>query len=469
MKNTNPKNTKIRCSVLIILWLVGTIYSGASLPNIVILISDDLGRLDTSVYGSRDVRTPTLDALAARGMVFENAYVSSPSCRPSRASLLTGLMPARHGAQPNHSQMKSNTKQLTPILKELGYRIASFGKIEHMSREFDGCDFIYKDTENMSSDLQKFFDSGQAGEGPLCLLVGDRRPHVKWTKEPIYEPDRLSLPPTFIDSKETREHWARYLTDISHMDSEMARALQVIEQQIGGDYICLFTSDHGGQWPLGKWNLYDSGTRVPLIVSWPGRIEPGSRTQAMVSWVDLIPTLIDLAGGSVPWDIDGISFSEVLMNKSNAHRTKIFTTHTGDAFYNVYPMRSVRVVNFKLIHNLLPDALHTNHSDILRNDGRAGYWDSWDASAVIDPRSATIVKNYYIRPEFELFNLNEDPDERHNLAYDRKYKTKMAELRSELLTWTTAQGDDLKPHLIPYLKQDSWPEIRAKIAANKKR
>ncbi len=437
----------------------------ASLPHILVLISDDLGRLETSIYGSKDVRTPTLDGLAAKGMVFENAYVASPSCCPNRASLLTGLMPARHGAHPNHSQMKAGTKLLVPILKAMGYQIASFGKVQHGRRNFEGCDFNFRDPENMSRNMEEVFDSGKLGDGPLCLMVGDRRPHVPWIAESIYDPEKISLPVTLIDTPETRQHWARYLSDITHMDAEMGRVLKVAGKHIGDDFICLFTSDHGGQWPLGKWNLYDSGTRVPLIVSWPGHISPGMRTKAMVSWVDLIPTLIDLAGGSVPDDIDGKSFAAVLKGKSRTHRAKVFTTHTGDTVYNIFPIRSLRVGKFKYIHNLRPDAVHTNHSDILRNDGRGAYWHSWDVAAETDPRAAAIIKAYYTRPEFELFDLQKDPLERNNLAYDPAYQSELTSLQSDLAVWTKDQGDDLKPHREPYLTTDSLEEIRAEIVA----
>ena len=139
-----------------------------------------------------------------RAWVFDKAYVASPSCCPNRASLLTGLMPARHGAHPNHSQVYAGTKLLTPILKEMGYQIASFGKVQHGRRNFEGCDFHYKDPENMSRDLKELIDSGKLENGPVCLMVGDRRPHVPWIKEMIYDPDTVTLPPMFIDTRETR-------------------------------------------------------------------------------------------------------------------------------------------------------------------------------------------------------------------------------------------------------------------------
>ena len=447
--------------VTVALMLLTASLHAAALPNIVVFISDDLGRLDTSIHGSKDVRTPTMDRLAAGGMTFENAYVASPACCPSRFSFLTGLMPARHGAHPNHSQVKPGTKFLPPILKKLGYHIASFGKVAHGNRNFAGLDFNSPKKTGMSEEVVKHFREKQI-DGPICLLVGDRRPHVEWTKEMNYDPKQVSLPSFFIDTKETREHWARYLTDIEGMDEEMGRVLEFAKEKFSDNFIFLFTSDHGGQWPFGKWNLYDYGTRVPLVAYWPGQIKAGRRTDAMVSWVDILPTLIYLAGGKVPADIDGKSFAPVLLGKTKTHRDKIFTTNTGDKEMNIYPIRSVRMGKYKYIHNLRPDAYHTNHSDRLRSDGRGAYWHSWDEAAKTDSKAAAIVKRYHVRPEFEFFDLDKDPLELENLADHPEYKGKLARLRAALKTWTTAQGDELLPHRDPYLTSAPIPEIKRK-------
>ena len=445
-------------SFLLSLVFASTFLGAGEKPNLVVFISDDLGRLDTSIHGSIDARTPTMERLAAEGMTFDDAYVASPSCCPSRFSLLTGLMPARHGAHPNHSKVKLGTKFLPPILKKMGYHIASFGKIAHGNKKFEGLDFNEPTRTDMCVEVEKYFKNNKI-EGPICLLVGDRRPHVEWTKEMNFDLHKVTLPPFFIDTKETREHWARYLTDIEGMDQEMGRVLKFAEKKFGKDFIFLFTSDHGGQWPFGKWNLYDYGTRVPLQVRWPGKIKANVRTSAMVSWVDILPTLIDLAGGKVPKDIDGQSFAPVLFGKKKMHRNKIFTTNTGDKEMNVFPIRSVRMGKYKYIHNLRPDAYHTNHSDRLRSDGRGAYWFSWYAAVETDPKAAAIVKRYHTRPEFELFDLNKDPNELNNLAGKPKYRDKLLELKEELQTWTTAQGDDLQPHQDPYPISAPIPEI----------
>ena len=427
-------------------------------PNIVVFISDDLGRLDTSIHGSVDALTPTMELLASQGMVFENAFVASPSCCPNRFSLLTGLMPARHGAHPNHSQVKPGTRFLIPKLKELGYHICSFGKVAHGRKGFDGLDFNSPSPRNMHANVEKYFAEREIEE-PIWLLVGDRRPHVAWTKQSTYDPKALTLPPYFVDTLETRQHWGRYLTDVTGMDLEMGRIHDFARRKLGKNTVFLFTSDHGGQWPRGKWNLYDSGIRVPLVVTWPGHIAAKVRTQAQVSWVDIIPTLIELAGGEVSQGIDGKSFAPVLLGASDQHRGAIFTTHTGDGEMNVFPMRSIRKDGYKLVHNLCPNAYHTNHSDRLRKDGAGAYWHSWDKAARTDKTAARIIKSYYTRDEFELFNLEADPNELRNLAKDPSYASVLSRLRAELREWTTGQGDDLRPHREPYPKSNELPQM----------
>ena len=140
--------------LFICLFLGASAFVAKAKPNLVVFISDDLGRFDTSIHGSKDVRTPTMDLLAAMGMTFDDAYVASPSCCPSRFSLLTGLMPARHGAHPNHSQVKPGTKFLMPILKKMGYHVASFGKIAHGNRDFEGMDFNNPKRTDMSVEVK---------------------------------------------------------------------------------------------------------------------------------------------------------------------------------------------------------------------------------------------------------------------------------------------------------------------------
>lgn len=450
------------------MWLLHTILLGliSSLalharPHIVVFFTDDLGGDDTSVYGSTDVRTPNIDRLAAMGMTFDSAFVVSPACAPSRAALLTGLMPARNGAEANHTWPTPGIPYLTKTVKGLGYEIAGFGKVAHGDAKPEySFDYYARPRVGLADNVARYFAERES-DAPLCLLVGDRRPHVPWTKENIYDPNTVSLPPYFIDTPSTREHRARYYSDITGLDEEFGRVMEMARERLGEDVIYVFTSDHGGQWPFGKWNLYDAGIRVPLIVAWEGQIAPGTRTEAMVSWVDLLPTLIDLAGGDVPADIDGRSFAGVLRGEQTSHRELIFTTHSGDTVFNVYPIRSVRTTRFKYILNLLPGFLHTNHSDILRKQWAGAYWDSWDQAAEKDARAASIVGKYFQRPSEELYDLSVDRLEQKNLAEDPQFNDLMVALRAVLKDWMDEQDDQETVFSQPYPATGPRPDARA--------
>ena len=216
-------------------------------------------------------------------------------------------------------------------------------------------------------------------------------------------------------------------------------------------------ADHGGQWPFGKWNLYDAGIRTPLIISWKGHIKPQTRTEAMVSWIDIFPTILDIVEADVPKGLDGNSFANVLFGESNHHRDYIFTTHTNDGRMNVYPIRSIRGEKYKYILNQLPYCYHGNHSDILRKDGAGAYWNSWDSLAKINSAAEAIICKYYIRPKEEFYDLQNDPLEQHNLIDNAQYHKEISNMRNLLNEWLKEQGDKLKLSQEPWLLYEDRP------------
>ncbi len=442
-------------SLILALVISPSVFAAADKPNMVVFIADDHGCADSSVYGSTDAKTPTMQKLANSGLVFDCAFVASPSCGPSRAALLSGLMPSRNGAEPNHVMPRSGTLTMVKQLQEQGYEVAAFGKVGHgqeriMAGFDESADYPGHNGATLKKLVEDFLEK-RTSNSPLCLLVGDHRPHVTWSPESTYDPDTLTLPIGSIDTKETREHWARYLTDVTGMDFLMGEIDALARKHFGSDdYLFLYTSDHGPQWPFGKWNLYDRGTRTPMIVRWPGKIEAGSRTDSLVSWIDVMPTLIEIAGGTTAKEIDGRSFAGVLFGKSNAHRNVIYTTHSGDGNKNVFPIRAVRTVQFKYIRNLRPDCYHSNHSDIDRRMWAGAYWESWDEAAKTDAKAAEIVEKYYVRPSIEFFDVKSDPWEQNNLADDPQYAEKIEEMASMLDRWMLSQGDSQKVFNTPY-------------------
>jgi len=410
-------------------------------PDIVVFLSDDHAQLDATPYGATDVRTPHMQQLARDGLVFTHAFIASPACAPSRAALLTGLMPARNGAENNHTYKRDDLASLPDTLRALGYQTAAFGKVAHGPKDAARHGFDVTDPSHAAAVVGKFLAERDRTK-PLCLFVGTNDPHVPWPEIDGYDPMKINLPPTHLDTPETRAFRARYYTAVTKADAQLGEIRALARTHLdAARTLFIYTSDHGAQWPFGKWNLYDAGIRVPLLVAWPGVIAPGTRTAAMVQWIDLLPTLIEAAAGTVPTGIDGRSFLSVLRGHATDHRETIFTTHSGDGRMNVYPIRSVRTASWKLIVNLHPEFAHTTHIDkaLARDGGR--YWLSWFEKAKADSTAAATVRRYHERPAVELYDLRTDPFEQRNLAALPAHVSRVSEMRAQLTAWMKTQGD----------------------------
>ncbi|QDV33244.1 sulfatase family protein [Tautonia plasticadhaerens] len=417
--------------------------------DIVVFLADDLSLVDCSPFGGEDIRTPNMERLAAEGITFTRAFVSSPSCAPSRASLLTGLDPMRNGAMLNHSRPRPELQTWPDFFRALGYETVAIGKTAHYAQVTDyGFDYTshyrYHEDDCVAAALSWLEDRNtEPGRRPLCLIVGTNWPHVPWPVETPYSLGEMTIPPVHLDLPATRQARARYAAAVSRADRDLGLIYDSASRHLGPETLFLFTSDHGAQFPFGKWNLYDYGVRTPLIVAWPGRVEPGSRTEAMVGWIDLLPTLLDAAGGSPPADLSGRSFLEVLLGTRDEHRDHIFLTHSGDGTMNRYPMRSVRTGRWKYIRNLDPDSEHHTHIDQGGGD-RIGNldWEAWEQAAKVDPAAEAIVGRYHRRPPEELYDLEADPWEQRNLAEETALAGILDSLRADLDAWMADQGDE---------------------------
>ncbi len=412
-------------------------------PNIVVFLSDDHTRVDSSLYGSIDLDTPNMRRVAEQGMTLDNAFVASPSCAPSRAAMLTGLMPARNGAEFNHARPRKDIKKLPAYLHDLGYEVAAFGKVGH-----------YRQTTEYGFEIAKFFNYhedqcvGEAlkwleardSDKPLCLFVGTNWPHVPWPAAKDITPKEIEIPYHHVRTPETRKARAKYYQAIQRMDRELGEVFDAAYAKLGDNTFFLHTSDHGAQWPFAKWCLYDEGVRTPMIAVWPGRIAQNVRSQAKVSWVDLLPTLIDAAGGDAPADIDGRSFLGVLEGETDAHRELIFVTHSGDGNFNDFATRAVHDGRFKYIRNLDSDREFSSH--VTKKSADSPYWPSWVEKAKTNARAAAVVQRYQQRPAEELYDTSADPKELRNLVDNPASAPELKRLRSALDAWMAEQHDE---------------------------
>ncbi len=417
--------------------------SAAGQPNIIVFISDDHSQLDSQAYGSTEVRTPIMAKLAEKGLKFTHAFVASPACGPSRTAMLTGLWSARNGAEANHHAKRPEVPSLPTVLRSLGYEVVCIGKVAHSNwAKFYDFDTVIGPPVGISDtgEVAKFLTERKSTR-PLCLFVGTRHPHVPWSEESTYDSAKVTIPPKHVDTAVTREERAKYLTDITKSDTLLGEVRALAREKVTGDTLFIYTADHGGQWPFAKWNLYDAGIRIPLIIAWPGKLKPATTSDALVCWPDLLPTFIELGGGKVPAGIDGKSFAGILRGTATTHREQVFTTHSGDGDFNVYPIRSVRTRDWKYIRNLHPEFQH--HTHISRSTGPSGllYWNTWLAAAAKDPAAAATVQRYTTRPAEELYDLSADPDELRNLALHPSHAARLATMRGDLTEWMKRQGD----------------------------
>ncbi|WP_428305128.1 sulfatase-like hydrolase/transferase [Lacipirellula sp.] len=427
-------------------------------PDVILFVADDLSWHDIGPYGGDDVRTPRLDQLARQSLRFDDAFAASPTCTPSRSALYTGLYPIRNGAHANHSPINPGVETLPALLNALGYRTVIAGKTHIGPRsQFP---FEYLKNSNVRppgvnnvlvtdlgvaaiDELLATHDRAQ----PLCLIVTAHSSHTLWKKNEGYDPAAIKIPPELHDTPLLRETRVDYYTDVTQLDTEVGQVLDSMQRHGYGDALFMFTADQGAQFPFAKWNLYDAGIKVPLLVRWPGHVQPDATTTAMVSLIDVLPTIIAAAGAAPPTMLDGQSFLDVLDGKSHERRPEVFAAHTGDKEMNQAPMRCIRTPQFKYIENLAPHIKYVTH--ITKGPTTERYWKDWLERAPNESAAAAVIDRYEHRPAEELYDVSVDPHELHNLAADPKFAAEKAELRKKLHAWRTEQGEDLNKVLMP--------------------
>lgn len=421
-------------------------------PNVVLFLTDDHGKRDTGCYGNDVIRTPSIDRLAEEGMRFDQSFAITATCVPARASLYTGLGPHRHGAHVNHGFVQPGIDTLPEMLGQQGYRVLLAGKT-HIRPE-EAFPFEYIDTEgdwtatimDDDSEVAQFLRGEASDDQPFCLVIATNDPHVPWPTKAEYDTSDVLLHPYLLDTPETRQAVTNYYTDVERMDRELGRTLDLLDEVgLAENTLFMYTSDQGPQLPHAKWELYDYGINVPFVVRWPAQVEDGATTDAMISSVDVLPTILEAAAVTPSPDLDGQSFLPVLHQDQDRYRDVVFATHTRDGMMNYYPMRAVRTEEYKYIRNLAPERAFTNHitnSNQFKERGGAGLFNSWLERANQDPSAQDRIRSYQQRPEEELYDLREDPGELDNRATDFALQSVKGDLRGQLEAWMQQQGDD---------------------------
>lgn len=415
----------------------------AERPNLVLFIADDCSHYDLGCYGNADSRTPNIDRFATQGMKFTCAYQAAPMSSPTRHCLYTGLWPVRSGAYPNHTRADKGTRSVVHQLHPLGYRVALIGKSHVAPASVFPWD-VYAPSKEGDIDfdaVRRFISSCEKDGVPYCLLVASNQPHTPWNKGDAsqFDEQKLTLPPMYVDIPQTRLAFARYLAEINFMDKEFGTLLRILDEKKQADKsVVVYLSEQGNSLPFAKWTCYDAGVHSACIVRWPGIVRTGSVSDAIVEYVDVVPTFVDIAGGKPASPMDGKSFKEVLTGEKTAHKQYTFSLQTTRGIYAgspYYGIRSVADEQYRYIVNLTPEATFKN------TETNSALFKEWKRLAATNEHAKCVTEKYQHRPGIELYDVKADPYCMNNLAADEAYADVIARMDKELKAWMAYCGD----------------------------
>ncbi|HKJ69610.1 MAG TPA: sulfatase-like hydrolase/transferase, partial [bacterium] len=406
-------------------------------PNIVWLIADDAGWNDFGCYGHPTLKTPNIDALAGQGIRFMNAFVTTPQCSPSRASTWTGKYAHTIRAEDLHDPLPENETIITEPLQQEGYYCGNVGKLHLGKPTRRKLDFVHRDVEAWRNFLAR-----RPKDRPFFLAAGFKDPHRPYPDsgdQILYRKSNVVVPPYLPDTDKVRQDLALYYSEISRMDDDIGQVMEQLRKDgVEENTLVIFWSDNGLPFPRAKGALYDPGIGTPLIFQWKRQFTPDVRRQ-LTSLIDLMPTTLDLAGIEPPADVRGRSFAPVLRHADQPGRTRVFAERNWHDIDD--HIRAVRTRRFKYIRNYYPKEPFGFPSDVTRSRTFQTMRRLRDAGEL---SAEQLLIFRWPRPEEELYDLEKDPNEFHNVVHNPAYQDVLKNLRTELDRWIT-ETDDVPP------------------------
>lgn len=428
--------------------------------NILLMISEDNGQ-HLGCYGDPHAQTPHLDELASEGVRFENMYATQAVCSPGRASILTGLYPHQNGQfglATHKYALYDRFPNLPELLKNAGYRTGLIGKL-HINPEdafpYDlwqnpkaWISFANRDVRKMAEVAGAFMNSSDA---PFFLQMSFPDAHLPFHRQqfgvpaqPLDGKDVAPLPFVGIDTPRLRAETANYYNCMSRLDTGVGLVLDQLKAMGKAENtLVIFTTDHGAQFSRGKTSSYEGGLRIPLIVRCPGMGEGRVRDE-LISQVDILPTVADIAGIACPPGVAGASFVPLLTGEDTAWRTHLYAEWGSGGVVTYFPQRCVRDRRFKLIANLLQDRPSPSALGYSEPTRKWASGATREEIACADERVRAAYDLYERPPEFELYDLQNDPWEFENLSGDRAYEAVLQGLKNRLARWRADTDDALR-------------------------
>ena len=431
----------------IILLIYTSWLAHATQPNFLLIIADDCTYRDLGVYGGQ-AHTPHLEKLAGQGMKFTRCFQAASMCSPTRHALYTGLYPVKSGAYPNHTMAYDWVKSIAHYLQSTGYTTHLSGKTHINPRSVFPFKYSMRagDGNPDPAAFATTLEHCEETKKPFLFIAASNEPHGPWDKgDPSqYPPASLKLPPVLVDTPDTRKGFSKYLAEITYFDSQVGELVGLLDQSPQRENtLVIVMSEQGNGFPFAKWTCYDMGLASACIARWPSKVKPDSVSDALVEYVDVVPTFLEAADVARPDILEGRSFIPVLNGTATTHKSHVFglqTTRGVNGGSEYYGIRSVRDARYRYIRNLTPKAT-------FRNGVTSGYpFKSWKKLAESgDSHAQRLVRDYQHRPAEELFDCETDPWNRTNLAGNPKFTPQLTALRAQLETWMKQQGDEGQP------------------------
>ena len=490
---------RIFCWATTIVIVTGLMTFGAANgaeKNVLFIITDDESPT-LGCYGDKVAVTPAIDAIAKDGMVFRNAFATTASCSASRSVVMSGLHNHRNGQfghQHHYHKFASFhdvvSLSLPRVMEGAGYRTGHIGKYHVAPETVYHYDTYLKGNGRNAVEMaekSRAFITDKSDNRPFFLYFATSDPHrgggndktssrefkpnlfgnkpnkgsFPGVDEVFYDPAEVSVPAFLPDTPDTREELAQYYQSCSRVDQGVARLVEILkEADLYDKTLIVFTSDHGMAFAGGKTTVYEGGLRVPMVVRDPYQEKRGVQSDAMVSHIDITPTLLDFGGGldsktNAPkkminankfWQersealkenrngnkkftkYHGKSWMHCLVNPSEAHHEQIFASHTFHEIQMYYPMRVVRDDKYKLIWNIAYPLPYPFASDLWA----ASSWQAQWKKGKDAPYGTMTVGRYVQRPQFELYDMQKDPNESTNLAESSGHKDVLEDYKARL-------------------------------------
>lgn len=416
-------------------------------PNILWIIGEDMGT-DWGVYGEPGISTPRLDRLARSSVVYRNAFGVTSICSTSRSAFMTGMWASSIGAHQHRTPvaerqpLPDGVRLLTGWLKDLGYYTANIKWMDGVIVASGKADWNFDYPREDSFDVARW--ELLKDNQPFYAQVNLSDAHRGWSAPSVVDPEDVRIPPYYPDRLVTREDWAQYLDEIVRFDTAVGKFLDRLEEDgLANDTIVVVMGDNGRAMLRGKEWLYDSGLRVPLMIRWapdhlsPEEIRPGSWNDELISLIDLTATtIVAMAGGRKPETMQGRVFLGPERDPPNTH---LFATRDRSAL-TTFHIRSIRSLGYRYIRNFMNDRPFLQYSKykdthypviaLMRNLMRKGQ---------LTPTQEVLMAPN--RPAEELYDVQQDPYEIHNLATSPLHAAELRRLRGILEEWIVESGD----------------------------